>query len=353
MSDIHKRIEAFDKLGSFLDQFSTPEPVVKEDIPFNDLFFDGYKHQIKLAGEHNQWFNREQLAYAFKGWSALLRSGELKKWMSGYLIEDKEPKTIAIVMAGNIPMVGFHDLLSVLILGHKAVVKPSSNDKHLLPYLVKYLEHIEPSFKEKVVFSNGKLEGYDAVIATGSDNTSRYFEYYFKGKPHIIRKNRNSVAILRGDETREDLNALGEDIFRYYGLGCRSVSKLFVPNGYDFDTFFKGIYPYREIIEEQKYANNYDYNKAVYLMSLYKLLENGFLMLKEDASYPSPIATLFYEYYEDEHALRARLEQDAEKIQCVVSNSWSADSIPFGETQRPGLTDYADGVDVIRFLLAL
>ena len=353
MSDIHKRIEALDKLGRFLEQFSIPEPNRIEDIPHNEMFFDGFKHQIKLAGEHNQWFTPGQLSHAFKGWASLLRESELKRWMSGYLIEDQEPRTIAIVMAGNIPLVGFHDLLSVLILGHKALVKQSSTDKHLVPWLVKYLENVEPSLKGKVVFTQEKLEGYDAVIATGSDNTARYFEYYFKGKPHIIRKNRNSAAILTGKETEEELQGLGEDIFRYYGLGCRSVSKLFVPKDYDFDQFFKGIYPFRDIIEEQKYANNYDYNKAVYLMSLYQLKENGFLMLKEDPSYASPIATLFYEYYDDEAALRNKLEQDKEKIQCLVSNSWSTDSIPFGQTQQPGLTDYADGVDIVRFLLEL
>lgn len=353
MYDIHSRIEAFDKLGDFLGQFSSPEPELREDIPFNDLFFDGFKHQIKISGEHNQWFTPTQLAHAFSGWSNLLTSSELKKWMSSYLLEDQDPKTVAIVMAGNIPLVGFHDLLSVLITGHKALVKLSSNDRHLLPFLVKYLEKIEPGFKNKVVFTTESFSAYDAVIATGSDNTARYFEYYFKGKPHIIRKNRNSAAVITGKETEEELHALGEDIFRYYGLGCRSVSKLFVPEGYDFDQFFKAIYPYREIIEETKYVNNYDYNKAVYLMSLYKLQENGFLMLKEDESYASPIATIFYEYYTNPQELRSKLESDREKIQCIVSNHWDDDSIPFGNSQRPGLTDYADGVDVVKFLLGL
>lgn len=350
--DIHRRIEALDHLGRFLKQFSQPEPSMIDDIPHNELFFDGFRHQIKLAGENNPWFNRSQLAFAFEGWSDLLTTSKLKKWMSAYLLENQSPKTIGLVMAGNIPMVGFHDLLSVLILGHKASVKMSSNDKHLIPYLMKYLEKVEPSFKDKVIFDTQNLKDYDAVIATGSDNTARYFEYYFKGKPHIIRKNRNSVAILTGKESKEELHALGEDIFRYYGLGCRSVSKLFVPEGYDFDQFFQGIYPYRDIIEEIRYANNYDYNKAVYLMSLFKILENGFLMLKEDQGYASPIATLFYEQYSDPDALHKKLEADKEKIQCIVGNT-TDEAIPFGMSQRPGLKDYADGVDVIRFLLSL
>lgn len=353
MSDIHNRIEALAHLGRFLKQFENPEPVCHDEVLNNDTFYDGFRHQIKIAGENNQWFTREQLAHAFQGWSDLLETSKLKKWMSSYLIEDRDPKIVAIIMAGNIPMVGFHDLLSVIILGHKALVKLSSNDKHLLPYLIKYLEEAEPSFKGKVKFTTEKLSGYDAVIATGSDNTSRYFEYYFKGKPHIIRKNRNSAAILTGRETETELHALGEDIFRYYGLGCRNVSKLFVPEDYDFDAFFKAIYPFNTIIHDIKYANNYDYNKAVYLMSLFKLKENGFLMLKEDPSYASPIATLFYEFYTDEKTLRLKLQEDKEKIQCVVSNHFGNESISFGQTQQPGLTDYADGVDVIKFLLEL
>lgn len=353
MSDIHRRIEAFEHLGTFLKQFENPDPTRNEDVLNNDTFYEGFLHQIRLAKENNQWFTPEQLAFAFKGWSELLEASHLKKWMSAYLIEDRDPKTIAIIMAGNIPMVGFHDLLSVLIMGHKALVKLSSNDKHLLPYLVKYLEYAEPSLKGRVKFTQEQLQGYDAVIATGSDNTSRYFEYYFKDKPRIIRKNRNSAAVITGEETPEELHALGEDIFRYYGLGCRNVSKLFVPEGYDFDHFFQAIYPYKAIIEEVKYANNYDYNKAVYLMSLFELKENGFLMLKEDPSYASPIATLFYEYYKDKETLRNKLETDKEKIQCVVGNHWDEKSVPFGQTQRPGLSDYADGVDVIKFLLTL
>jgi hypothetical protein len=199
----------------------------------------------------------------------------------------------------------------------------------------------------------GKLEGFDAVIATGSNNTSRYFEYYFKKKPSIIRKNRNSVAVLNGKETTEDLIALGEDIFRYFGLGCRNVSKLFVPKGYEFKTFFEAIYEYKDVIFYERYANNYDYNKAVFLMSLYKLLDNEFLTLKEDASYSSPISSVFYEYYDTIEEIKTKLEEDAEQIQCVVSNNLIDNSISFGQTQKPMLWDYADNVDTIKFLLKL
>jgi hypothetical protein len=197
----------------------------------------------------------------------------------------------------------------------------------------------------------GKLENFDTVIATGSNNTARYFEYYFKDKPSIIRKNRNSVAVLNGQETKEDLEALGEDIFRYFGLGCRNVSKLFVPKGYKFDTFFEAIFKYQDVIHYEKYANNYDYNKAVFLMSNFKLLDNGFLTIKEDISYASPISSVFYEFYDNIEDLQNRLEADSEQIQCIASNNLIKNSISFGQTQSPKLWDYADNTDTISFLL--
>lgn len=187
-------------------------------------------------------------------------------------------------------------------------------------------------------------------IATGSNNTARYFEYYFKGKPSIIRKNRNSIAVIQGSENEQDFESLGEDIFRYFGLGCRSVSKLFVPKDYDFDTFFKGMYKQHEIINNKKYANNYDYNKAVYLMSEFDILENGFLMIKEDASYASPIASVFYEYYDNPVDLKIKLHQEKENIQCIVAKDFIENEIAFGQTQNPKLWDYADGINTLEFL---
>ena len=253
-------------------------------------------------------------------------------------------------MAGNIPLVGFHDFLSVLICGHSVLVKQSSNDKHLIPYLAKYLEYIEQNLKGKISFTEEKLKHFDAVIATGSTNTTRYFEYYFKNKPCIIRKNRNSVAIITGKESKEDLKNLSEDIFRYFGLGCRSVSKLFVPKGYNFDAFFKGMYTYHPIINNAKYANNYDYNKAVYLMSEFSILENGFLMIKEDTNFASPIATVFYEYYDNLTDLKLKILSESENIQCIVANNFIENEVKFGQTQHPKLWDYADGVNTIEFL---
>jgi len=313
---------------------------------FNDIF--------EKAEQQNSWFTRANVIFAFKSWSDALSENNVKQWLSQYqLPQTTSPKKILIIMAGNLPLVGLHDLLCVLVTGHKAIVKLSSNDCVLLPYLITQMKTFAPEWTEAVTFTDDKVTEYDAVIATGSNNTARYFEYYFGKKPHIIRKNRHSVAVLTGKETPEELFALGKDIFLYYGLGCRSISKLFVPKGYDFNLLFQAIYPYKDIIQEQKYANNYDYNKAVYLMSLFQLLENGFLLLKEDEHYGSPIATLFYEYYTDVDSLKEKLTTDAEKIQCVVAHNFTTEEVDFGETQIPQLWDYADGVDTLNFLLKL
>jgi hypothetical protein len=261
-----------------------------------------------------------------------------------------QPKTVGLILAGNIPLVGFHDFLSVVVSGHKVLVKTSSNDQKLLPFLSNYLISINSELENYITFTEGKLENFDAVIATGSNNTARYFEFYFKDKPSIIRKNRNSVAILTGNESHEDLVNLGEDIFRYFGLGCRNVSKLFVPKDYNFENFFKAIYEYKDVIFYEKYSNNYDYNKAVFLMSNFKLLDNEFLTIKEDTSYSSPISSVFYEYYDDLNEITSRLENDADQIQCIVSKDAIENSILFGQTQKPNLWDYADNVDTLVFL---
>ena len=351
MIEINNRIQAFVKLGEFLALFSEDKDKTKQSKQFNEDLVKGFKHQLKLAKENNGWFTQKNLTFALNQWSEALTEENLSKWISTYKIADVKPKTIAIVMAGNIPLVGFHDFLCVLISGHSVLVKLSSNDKYLLPYLAKCLELIEPSFKGKIKFAEEKLENYNAIIATGSNNTSRYFEHYFRKKPNIIRKNRNSVAILTGNESQKQLEALGEDIFTYYGLGCRNVSKLFVPKEYNFNSFFKAIYKFNPIINENKYANNYDYNKAIYLMSLFNVLENGFLMLKEDESYVSPIASLFFEYYTDLDSLKLKLKSEDDKIQCIVADGFDKNEIDFGKTQKPKLWNYADNIDTMKFLL--
>lgn len=338
------------KLGKFLGQFQLENSEPDADIPANERFFSEMDEKINMAIHHNGWFNRENIVFSLQQWSEALKPENLKLWLGEYDLSESGGKTVAIIMAGNIPLVGFHDFLSVLVSGHKVLVKLSSNDQQLLPVIAAYLMHLDSRYENRIKFTKDKLEDFDAVIATGSDNTARYFEYYFKGRPSIIRKNRNSVAIITGEETKEDLEDLSNDVFRYYGLGCRNVSKLFVPENYDFDSLYKAMYNWNPIINQNKYANNYDYNKAVYLMSEFKLLDNGFLMLKEDKSFGSPIATLFYETYKDQDELEKLIAENKDKIQCVVKSKPKKHEVRFGQTQQPKLWDYADDVDTIKFL---
>ena len=343
---------SFIELGQFLSQFEFENYQLNPNVKNNDLFYNEMIALIDLSQSHNGWFTKDNVCFALQSWAKALTKENLDKWLNPYNFTIVEPKKIGLILAGNIPLVGFHDLLSVLISGHEAIVKLSSNDQHLVKFLVKYIIALDNNFAQKITFIEGKLEGFDAVIATGSNNTSRYFEYYFKDKPNIIRKNRNSVAILTGNETKEELEALAEDIFRYFGLGCRNVSKIFIPKEYDFTLFFESIFSSGEIIHYEKYANNYDYNKAVFLMSNFKLLDNEFLILKEDESYASPIASLYYEYYDNAASLNNKLKEDSEKIQCIVGKN-NENFIPFGKTQKPELWDYADNVDTIDFLINL
>jgi hypothetical protein len=341
---------SFVELGNFLRQFSLEKNTKETSVPQNDLFYDDFISLVELSQSHNGWFTPEQVYFSIQSWGKALSEANLNQWLSTYDFSKIVPKKVGLVLAGNIPLVGFHDFLSVLISGHDVLVKTSSSDQHLLKFLAKYLIAIQPELNSKITFVEGKLEDFDAVIATGSNNTARYFEYYFKDKPSIIRKNRNSIAVLNGTETHEELVGLGEDIFRYFGLGCRNVSKLFVPKDYNFEAFFKAMFEYREVIQYEKYANNYDYNKAVFLMSNFQLLDNEFLTLKEDTSYSSPISSVFYEFYENLEEIKSRLSNDADQIQCIVSKDLIENSIVFGQTQQPKLWDYADNLDTLAFL---
>ncbi len=348
----HKK-NIFVELGKFLRQFSEVENTKCQSVLYNDLFFDKFIDLIDLSPSHNGWYTNENVYFAIQSWAEALSEENLNQWLNRYNLDDVTPKTVGLVLAGNIPLVGFHDFISVLLTGHKVLVKTSSNDQHLLPFLAKYIISVDPNFEKHITFVEGKLENFDAVIATGSNNTARYFEYYFKDKPSIIRKSRNSVAVLDGNESENQMIALGEDVFRYFGLGCRNVSKLFVPKNYNFDAFFGGMYPYNRVMKFEKYINNYDYNKAVFLMSKFDLLDNEFLIIKEDSSYASPISSVFYEYYDNLDEINNKLKQDHEQIQCIVSNDLIENSVPFGQTQKPKLWDYADNIDTIDFLINL
>lgn len=347
---LKQRINAFVHLGNFLRAITAKTwPGYASTIAKSD--YDRFDELINKVYIYNGWFTKENVRKAIQVWAQSLKNENIEKWLGNYNFTDKEPlKTIAIIMAGNIPMVGFHDLACVLLSGNKALVKLSSNDDKLIPYIINYLtENIEPAFKNRIVFATGKIETFDAVIATGSDNSARYFNYYFSKYPHIIRKNRISVAVLTGEETKHELGLLGNDIFDYFGLGCRNVSKILLPEEYDLNNIFEAIYPFHEIIHHKKYANNYDYNKAIYLLNRESILENGFLLMKQDAGLHSPLAVLFYDFYENKNEVTEFLQKNEEKIQCIIGKEY----IPFGKSQQPDLWDYADNIDTINFLLHL
>ncbi len=347
-----ERINAFLALGSFLSRFSQSEAQQSEDFQVEDTF-EKLNTLVGTLHHHNGWFTEENVRFSLKSWADALTTENLTNWITNYTIEETKPKTIAIIMAGNIPLVGFHDFLCVLMSGNKALVKLSSNDKLLLPFLANYLIKIEPKFSEYILFTEEKLTDFDAVIATGSNNTARYFNYYFGKYPNIIRKNRNSVAVLNGKETDEEMKLLADDIFTYFGLGCRNVSKIYVPEDYNFQHFFNPMFSWKQIINNNKYINNYDYNKAVYLMSNINLLDNEFMLLKEDEGFSSPISVVFYEKYKDISEIKEKLRAENDNIQCTVSNTGIADEISFGKAQKPSLSDYADGIDTMQFLLKL
>lgn len=339
------RINAFIGLGKFLREISI------ENNPTS--YQNEVESILKKAEAENGWFTQENIKFALNSWGKALSEENISHWVSKYNFAESQAKTVAIIMAGNVPLVGFHDFVSVLITGNKVLAKLSSNDKTLLPFLANQLIVIEPRFQDYIEFTEGRINNFDAVIATGSNNTARYFDFYFGKHPNIIRENRNSVAVLTGNETKEDLRKLADDIFRHFGLGCRNVSKIYIPEDYDFELFFKEMFSWKEIIHNHKYINNYDYNKAVYLMDSFPLLDNEFMLLKEDSGFSSPISVVFYEKYTSKYAVKKKLEAEAQNIQCVVTKAGLPNEIAFGKAQNPELWDYADGVDSIAFLLKL
>lgn len=304
---------------------------------------------INSSQQYNAWFTPENTAKAIAAIALMLNQKDLESWIPQG-DANKKPLNIGLVLAGNIPLVGFHDILSVLGSGNRALIKLSSQDNKLSPYILKKLTEIEPGFESLISYVE-KLTDYQAVIATGSTNTSRYFEYYFNKVPHIIRKNRNSVAVLTGNETKEELKALGNDIFDYFGLGCRNVSKIYVPEGYKFDHFFESIEEFKSVNDHHKYNNNYDYNKSIFLVNMDQHLDNGFLLLKEDKRLASPLAVVFFEKYDNIQELDTELKSMKDQIQCIITNaSLNSRTCSFGMSQQPGLWDYADGIDTIKFL---
>jgi hypothetical protein len=311
---------------------------------------------FQRAEHENGWFTKPNIALALDAITQdMLEAGQLAQWLARYpdLSPPAHPKSIGLVMAGNLPAAGFHDLLCVLASGHRALVKLSSKDKLLLPWMAELLEEIAPELGKRIQFTE-RLQGFDAVIATGSNNSARYFRQYFGRVPHIIRKNRNSLAVLSGSESPEELEGLGHDIFDFFGLGCRNVSKIYLPAGYDIPQLMDALEPFATLADHNKYLNNYEYQRSLLLLNKVPHFASNFLLLKEDTGIASPLATVYYEHYSSMEEVRSTLEAKEEDIQCVVTHLPEIeDAVPFGQSQRPRLWDYADRVDTMRFLAEL
>ena len=360
------RIGVFDQLGRILEKYlesstSQEEPVSEGGYSDADshtlLYRNILEKAINEAGILNPWFTRQNTLTALSAISKILNRRNLNSWLSQWDTELLFPETylkIGVIMAGNIPLAGFHDFLSVLITGHRFIGKLSSRDDLLLPMVAKLISIISKELGEHAEFTDEKLSGIDAIIATGSNNTYRYFDYYFGKYPHIFRKNRNGAAILKGNESPDHMAGLGDDIFTYFGLGCRNVSKLFVPSGYDFVRLFEELEKFSSVIEHNKYMNNYQYYRSVYLLNKIPHQDNGFLILKQDVAYHSPVGILYWDHYSSLDNLVKRLVSDSNLLQCIAADEIPGlKTIPFGKTQFPELWDYADNINTIDFLINL
>lgn len=329
-----QRIDAFAALGAYMFELST------KTTPF-----------FERVATINPWYTVPNIQRQLAALASNLTHDKLEDWIAPYP-DISTDKTVALVLAGNIPLVGFHDILSSLMLGFNVQIKPSSDDSGLTRFVLDELIAFDDNFRDKIAFVD-RLANYDLIIATGSNNSARYFEYYFGSKPNIIRRNRNSASILHGGETAEQLCLLGDDIFAFFGLGCRSVSKIYVPEGYDFEVFFSAINKFGSIKEHFKYANNYDYNKSIYLINGDTHLDNGFLLVKQDEKLASPLATVHFEHYSSTESLARKIEKQRDEIQCLVTEMQLDVTVPvlgFGKSQTPLLTDYADNVNTLDFL---
>jgi hypothetical protein len=336
---LEQRIALLELLGKYILQ----------DTPEREL-------ALLRTEQHNRWLTQENSLQALENIATqFLTAATLKDFVVPYAIEEEtSAQKVGLILAGNLPAVGFHDVLCTFLSGHQALIKYSDKDKYLIPYMVDYLIELEPTVADYIQ-SVDRLQGFDAVIATGSDNSAMYFERYFGKYPHIIRKNRNAIAILEGSETDDEIFALGKDIFAYYGLGCRSVSKLYVPKGYDLTNIMRVLDKYQAVMDQNKYKNNYDYNRSVYLLNGIPHLANDCFMLLEQESLLSRIAALHYEYYTNEEDLLKKITRHKEAIQCIATNMElnTVDTVGLGQPQCPTILDYADGVDTMQFLVQL
>jgi hypothetical protein len=354
---LSERIGAFAGLGEVLRKGlrETDGALLSPDSPGEMLFESGeILDLVSEAGAVNPWFTPYSIYQALCDTCRLLEPDHLLEWTGRYDEKKLDPsrvKNIGTILAGNIPLAGFHDFLSILISGHQFTGKPSGKDDRLLPFLAEKLQALQPAFRGRFSFVKEKLGRIDAMIATGSNNTSRYFSYYFGKYPHIFRKNRNGVAVLSGKENGKEMSSLADDIFLYFGLGCRNVAKLYVPEGYDFNAFFPAMEKYTTFRDHYKYANNYLYRRTVFLMNRIAHLDNDFLLVCADTSIPSPVGVLHYETYGDLATVDRQLSLYRNEIQCVVTSaSLAIHRTPFGQSQHPLLWEYADNVDTLKFL---
>lgn len=343
MTSMENQILGLVKLGDFIKDFLN-----KNSDQYNDADFE-FEYVLKRSEIENPWFTIENQRLALQQWASLLTENHLKTWLQEY----KTPvfsKKIGLILAGNIPLVGFHDIISVVLSNHIPLIKLSSKDRLMIPFLLKkWNEYSHDKVQYELV---DKLENFDAVIATGSNNTARYLEHYFKDYLNIIRKNRTSVAVLTGKETDDELQLLAKDIFQYFGLGCRNVTRLFIPTDFPLDRLFENFLNYKDVIHHNKYANNYDYNRAIYLLNQDQFWDNNFVMLKEDDKLFSPLSVVNFSRYSNIEEVKSFIAENQKEIQCVVSepDAGIENSISFGEAQNPSLDTYADDVDTMKFL---
>jgi len=336
------KISGLEKLGEFIQNF-----LKNDDEHYNEKE-ERLAYLMKRSEIENPWFTQENQRYNLQQWASLFNKESIENWLSQYQLSNT-PKRVGLILAGNIPLVGFHDIISVVLSNHIPVIKLSSKDRLMLPYLLQLWNEFSNNEIEYHIVE--RLENFDAVIATGSNNTARYLEYYFKNSLSIIRKNRTSVAILKGDETEEELQLLADDIFRYYGLGCRNVTRILIPKEMKLDGLFENFIHYKDIINHNKYANNYDYNRAIYLLNQDQFWDNNFVMLKEDEKLFSPLSVINFSRYETLEEVKRFIEINKDEIQTIVAKSeLGLESIGFGETQNPSLDTYADNVDTMAFL---
>jgi hypothetical protein len=352
-----ERIDAFVRLGEVLGEGLADADLKKPSPDSSGETLFTSRELLDLASEAsavNPWFTPYCVYHALRDACRILQRDQLVDWTGRYDAQERDrpvSKTIGTILAGNIPLAGFHDFLSILISGHHFTGKSSGKDDRLLPFLAKKLVSIQPAFANRISFTDERLGPIDAIIATGSNNTSRYFAYYFGKYPHIFRKNRNGVAVLGGKESGEELSSLADDIFLYFGLGCRNVAKIYVPEGYDFNGFFPAMEKYTAVRDHHKYANNYLYRRSVFLMNKIAHLDNAFLLVCPDNRFSSPVSVLHYETYGDLAAVDLHLSAYREEIQCVVtSEPLTTTRTPFGQSQHPLLWEYADNVDTLKFL---